>query len=83
MDGQNWFIVWIVVTRTAVLVALCLEYSALLFDWQSKHVGRYAIRLASAVLLAGWLSLIPVSITAINAYVQTRLDADTAKPRSI
>ncbi|HEY4721422.1 MAG TPA: hypothetical protein VII92_06220, partial [Anaerolineae bacterium] len=32
LDGQNWFIAWIVITRSAVLIALCLEYSALLFD---------------------------------------------------
>ena len=76
LENQNWFIVWIVLARTAILIALCVEYAAQVFP----RVSRAAWRTGNAVLLIGWLSIVPVSVIAVNAYTTSTLQADAAMP---
>jgi hypothetical protein len=63
LENENWFILWIVLARTAILIALCVEYAARVFP----RVSRAAWRTGNAVLLIGWLSVAPVSVFAVNA----------------
>ena len=76
LENQNWFIVWLVLVRTAILIALCVEYAAQVFP----RVNRAAWRTGNAVLIIGWLSVLPVSLFAVNAYTTTTLQADAALP---
>jgi len=76
LENQNWFIVWLVLVRTAILIALCVEYAAQVFP----RVNRAAWRTGNAVLIIGWLSVLPVSLFAVNAYTTTTLQADGALP---
>jgi len=76
LENQNWFIVWLVLVRTAILIALCVEYAAQVFP----RVNRAAWRTGNAVLIIGWLSVLPVSFFAVNAYTTTTLQADAALP---
>jgi hypothetical protein len=83
-EGQNWFIVWIVIARTAILIGLCLEYGARLDTSHSvQHTSRftlYASRCAAAILLVGWISVVPIGVASIDAYTRTRLASDPAAP---
>jgi hypothetical protein len=76
LENQNWFIAWLVLARTAILIALCVEYAAQVFP----RVSRAAWRTGNAVLIIGWLSVLPVSLFAVNAYTTTTLQADAAMP---
>ncbi len=76
LENQNWFIAWLVLARTAILIALCVEYAAQVFP----RVSRAARHTGNAVLLIGWLSVVPVSVLAVNAYTTTALQADAALP---
>jgi hypothetical protein len=84
LEGQKGIIVWIVIARTATLIALCVEYAARLFP--SSGFGRVSVwtrlapRLTASVLLLGWISLGPVAIISVDAYTQTRIAADRAAP---
>jgi hypothetical protein len=76
LENQNWFIVWIVLARTAMLIGLCVEYAARVFP----RASRAAWRTGNAVLLLGWLSVVPASVLAVNAYTTSTLQADAAMP---
>lgn len=76
LENQNWFIAWLVLGRTAILIALCVEYAAQVFP----RVSRAAWHTGHAVLIMGWLSVLPVSLLAVNAYTTTTLQADAALP---
>lgn len=76
MDGQDWFIAWLIIIRTIVLVVLTLEFSAQLFS----RLARYASPVARYALLICWLTVPFVGLAAINGYTQTRLTADPALP---
>ena len=84
LDGQNGFVMWIVIARTAVLVALCLDYAARLFSATAETrlagFAQAAPRLASTLLVAGWISVIPAGVLAVHTYTETRLAADSAAP---
>jgi hypothetical protein len=76
LDGQEWFIAWLIIIRTIVLVVLTLEFAAYLFS----NLTRYAALATRYTLLICWLTVPIVGLAAINSYTQTRLAADPALP---
>ncbi len=76
MDGQNWFIAWLIIVRTIVLIALTLEFSAQLFS----RITPGALRITRYSLLICWLTVPFVGLAALNGYTQSRLAADPATP---
>jgi len=84
LQGQNWIVIWIVIARTAVLIALCLEYAARLFPSPAHGrvsvLARLASRTSASVLLLGWISLGPVAVASVGSYTQARVAADSAAP---
>ena len=73
LEGQHWFIAWLVIMRTAILIALCLEYVVRL-----SPIAYRLSPIATAILVIGWISVVPIGIASISAYTQTRLAADPA-----
>ncbi len=84
LEDQNWFIAWIVIARTVVLIALSLEYFQEMCDSRILHPAPrfafHASRVAAAMLLIGWISVGPVSVLSVHAYTQARFVADPAAP---
>jgi hypothetical protein len=80
LDGpqtpKELLLLWIILVRTAILIALCLEYAALLFPRATARLSR----VAAAVLTAGWISVLPTGIAFIDTYTRTQLAADPAAP---
>ncbi|HLF26546.1 MAG TPA: hypothetical protein VJG32_09425 [Anaerolineae bacterium] len=72
----NYFLLWLTVTRTAIWIALCLEYAARLFPRAAARLPRAA----QAILIASWLSVAPVSVLLIDTYTRNQLAADPAAP---
>ncbi|HLF26545.1 MAG TPA: hypothetical protein VJG32_09420 [Anaerolineae bacterium] len=80
LENQNWFIAWLVLVRTAILIALCLEYTRFIFPTAAPRFTFFTARATTAILLVSWLSLAPVTLAAVSAYTQARLAADPAAP---
>jgi hypothetical protein len=76
MDGQDWFIAWLVITRTLLLIALCFEYASRLYPSISRRVSQAA----AALLLTGWISVAPATVLSIGSFTQTQLTNDPARP---
>jgi len=78
LDGaqppNELLLLWIILTRTAILIALCLEYAAILFPRAAARLPR----IAQAILLAGWVSVVPMTVVLIDTYTRTQLAADPA-----
>jgi hypothetical protein len=83
VDGSAWFITWLVIVRTATLLALSLEHASGMIRNSAQPSPRLASRLtrvSTGILIAGWLTVLPAGIAAVNVYTQTRLDTDPATP---
>jgi hypothetical protein len=76
LDGRDWFIAWLVIARTAVLIALCFEYAALIFPPFSIRLAR----LATVIAVITGLSVAPIGIAAVNTYSQTQITLNPATP---
>jgi hypothetical protein len=76
LDGQTWFLAWLIVVRTVVLIALTVEFAANLF----LRVTRHASLITRYALLFCWFTVPVVGVAAVNAYSQTRITADPAAP---
>jgi hypothetical protein len=76
LDGQTWFLTWLIVVRTIVLIVLIVEFAAHLF----LRVTRYSSRITRYTLLFCWLTVPVVSVAAVNGYIQARVAADPATP---
>jgi len=76
MEGQTWFLAWLIIVRTLVLIALIVEFAAGLFF----PVTHYLSRIARYVMVACWLTVPIVSVAAISSYRQARVAADPAAP---
>jgi hypothetical protein len=72
----NYFLMWLIIARTAILIALCLEYAALLFPRTAAHLPRAA----AVILAAGWISVVPMSALLIDTYMRSQLAADPSAP---
>jgi hypothetical protein len=72
----NWFTTWTIITRTAVLAALCLEYAAILFP----RTARAFTRTGSLVLIASWIGVVPILVNVLNTYTRQILAHDSAAP---
>ena len=72
----NWFMAWMIITRTAILIALCLEYARFLFPHLTTRLSRVAVGIA----IAGWITVVPASAVLIDWYSQTYLAADPSAP---
>jgi len=78
VEAPNWFIVWIILARTTILIVLCLEYAALM--WPRPRVQRALSRSAAVALTIVWISVLPASVALLNTYTQVRLANDPATP---
>ncbi len=76
MDGQTWFLSWLIIVRTIVLIALIIEFAVNLFP----SIARYSLRITRYALLLCWLTVPCVAIAAVNSYTQARLAVDPAMP---
>lgn len=76
LDGQTWFLTWLIIIRTIVLIALALEMAVMLFP-RSTH---YASLVTRYSLLMCWLTVPVVGVAAVNGYIQARVAADPARP---
>ena len=78
VEAPNWFIVWIILARTTILVILCLEYTALMAP--RLRVRQACSRTAAVALTIVWISVVPASMALLNTYTQVRLANDPATP---
>ncbi len=78
VEAPNWFIVWIIIARTAILIGLCLEYGALLGP--RPKMQRAFSRVAAIALTAIWISVLPAGVALLNTYTQVSLTRDSATP---
>ena len=76
MEGQTWFLAWLIVVRTVALIVLIVEFAANLFS----HVTRYSSLMTRYTLLLCWLTVPIVGVAAVNGYVQARVAADPVSP---
>jgi hypothetical protein len=76
LDGQTWFLTWLIVVRTIVLIALSVEFAANLFS----RVTRRAALMTRYILLFCWFTVPVVGVAAVNGYSQARVAADPATP---
>jgi hypothetical protein len=76
MEGQTWFLAWLIIVRTLVLIALIVEFAAGLFF----PITHYLSRMARYVMVACWLTVPIVSVAAVSSYSQARVAADPATP---
>ncbi len=78
VEAPNWFIVWIILARTATLIVLCLEYAALM--GVRPRVQRAYSRTATLALIVVSISVLPAGVALLNTYTQVRLAHDPAAP---
>jgi hypothetical protein len=76
MDSQTWFLTWLIIVRTIVLIILTIEFAAQIFS----RLAPRALRVTRYALLLSWLTVPVVGVAAINGYTQARLAADPAAP---
>jgi hypothetical protein len=76
MDGQTWFLAWLIIVRTTILIALIVEFAANL----SSLSTRYSPLITRYTLLLCWLTVPVVGVAAVNSYIQARVAADPATP---
>jgi hypothetical protein len=78
VEAPNWFIVWIILARTAILIGLCLEYAALM--WPRPRVQLALSRIATVAVIVVWTSVLPAGVALLNTYTQVTLAHDPATP---
>ena len=78
VEAPNWFIVWIILARTIILIMLCLEYAALLSP--RARLQRVFSRTAAIALTVVGISVLPASVALLNTYTLVRLANDPATP---
>lgn len=76
MDGQTWFLTWLIIVRTVILIVLIVEFAVNLFP----AITRNALRVTRYTLLLCWLTVPYVAVAAVNSYTQARLFADPTMP---
>jgi hypothetical protein len=78
VEAPNWYIVWIILARTAILIVLCLEYAALMGS--RPRVRQAFSRTAAITLTVVWISVLPAGVALLSTYTQVRLTNDPATP---
>jgi hypothetical protein len=78
VEAPNWFIMWIILARTAILIVLCLEYAALVTTkLRQQQVFSHTAAVALTII---WISVLPAGVALLNTYTQVRLANDPAAP---
>jgi hypothetical protein len=75
-EKPDAYMVWLIMTRTVITIALCLEYARILFP----RLPRVLSRASLAVVAISWISVVPVGIALVSAHAQMQLAADPARP---
>jgi hypothetical protein len=78
LPDQHWLLAGTVLLRTLILIILCFEYAAQVYDWRvnSPWWGRTA---KAVVVLAGFLAVIG-AVLGFRAYAQTQYEASPHQP---
>jgi hypothetical protein len=78
VEAPNWFLIWIILARTIILIGLCLEYAALMSP--RARLQRAFSRTAAIALTVVWITVLPAGVALLNTYTQVRLANDPATP---
>ena len=78
VEAPNWFLIWIILARTIILIGLCLEYAALMS--LRARLQRAFSRTAAIALTVVWITVLPAGVALLNTYTQVRLANDPAAP---
>jgi hypothetical protein len=70
------YMIWLIITRTAIIIALCFEYARILFPRLPRILSHGSL----AVVIAGWISVVPVGIALVSSHAQMQMAADPANP---
>jgi hypothetical protein len=75
-EKPDAYMVWLIITRTVIIIALCLEYARILFPRLPRMLSRASL----AIVVAGWISIVPVGIALVSSHAQLQIAVDPANP---